>query len=87
MVDIVALLQWTRPHVTAATVRQLSRIIVAMVAMTGRVTMGGLARWAGKGGSYRTAIPGQKSASNMLDQWNFGTMPLSLPVKARVVGG
>ncbi len=33
------------------------------------------------------AIPGQKSASNMLDQWNFGTMPLSLPVKARVVGG
>jgi len=33
------------------------------------------------------AIPGQKSASNMLDQWNCGTMPLSLPVKARVVGG
>src|SRR6266571_767662 len=24
------------------------------------------------------AIPGQKSASNMLDQWNCGTMPLSL---------
>jgi hypothetical protein len=39
---------------TATTVRQLSRIIVAMVAMTGRVTMLGLARWAGKGGSYRT---------------------------------
>ena len=54
MVDIVALLHCTRPHVTATTVRQLSRIIVAMVAMTGRVTMGGLARWAGKGGSYRT---------------------------------
>lgn len=54
MVDIVALLQCTRPHVTATTVRQLSRISVAMVAMTGRVTMVGLARWAGKGGSYRT---------------------------------
>jgi hypothetical protein len=54
MVDIVALLQCTRPHVTATTVRQLSRIIVAMVAMTGRVTMGGIARWAGTGGSYRT---------------------------------
>jgi IS4 transposase len=54
MVDIVALLQCTRPYVTATTVRQLSRIIVAMVAMTGRVTMVGLARWAGKGGSYRT---------------------------------
>src|ERR671937_345736 len=54
MVDIVALLPGVRPHVTATTVRQLSRIIVAMVAMTGRVTMLGLARWAGKGGSYRT---------------------------------
>jgi putative transposase len=54
MVDIVALLQCTRPHVTATTVRQLSRIIVAMMGMTGRVTMQGLARWAGQGGSYRT---------------------------------
>jgi len=54
MVNIVALLQCTRPHVTATTVRQLSRIIMAMMAMTGRVTMIGLARWAGKGGSYRT---------------------------------
>jgi putative transposase len=54
MVDIVALLPCLRPHVTATTVRQLSRIIVAMVAMTGRVTMVGIARWAGKGGSYRT---------------------------------
>ena len=54
MVDIVALLQCARPYVTATTVRRLSQIIVAMVAMTGRVTMVGLARWAGKGGSYRT---------------------------------
>jgi putative transposase len=54
MVDIVALLQCTRPPLTATTVRQLSRIIVALVAMTGRVTMRGIARWAGPGGSYRT---------------------------------
>jgi putative transposase len=54
MVDIVALLHCTRPHVTATTVRQLSRIIVALLTMTGRVTMVGMARWAGKGGSYRT---------------------------------
>jgi hypothetical protein len=54
MVDIVALLQCTRPYVSATTVRQLNRIIVAMMAITGRVTMVGLARWAGKGGSYRT---------------------------------
>jgi hypothetical protein len=53
MVDIVALLQCPRPPVTATTVRQLSRIIVARVAMTGRVTMVGIARWAGQGGSYR----------------------------------
>ncbi len=34
--------------------RQLSRIIFALLAMTGRVTMLGLSRWAGQGGSYRT---------------------------------
>jgi putative transposase len=54
MVDIVALLQCARPHVSATTLRQLSRIIVALVVMTGRVTMLGLSRWASKGGSYRT---------------------------------
>ena len=54
MVDMVALLRCARPHVSATTLRQLSRIIVAMVVMTGRVTRLGLSRWAGKGGSYRT---------------------------------
>jgi len=54
MIDIVALLQCTRPSLTTTTVRQLSRIIVAMLAMSGRVTMLSLSRWAGKGGSYRT---------------------------------
>jgi hypothetical protein len=54
LVAMVALWPWTRPHVTATTVRQLRRSIVAMVAMTGRVTMGGRARWAGTGGSSRT---------------------------------
>jgi len=39
---------------TAATVRQLSHIIAAVLAMSGRVTMLSLSRWAGKGGSYRT---------------------------------
>ena len=32
----------------------MSRIIAAMMAMTGRVTMLGLSRWTEKGGSYRT---------------------------------
>ena len=54
MVDIVALCQCLHPHVTATTLRQCSRIVSAMLVMTGRVTMLGLSRWAGKGGSYRT---------------------------------
>lgn len=54
MFDIVALLQCSRPYLTTTTVRQLGCIIQAMLAMTGRVTMLGISRWAGKGGSYRT---------------------------------
>jgi hypothetical protein len=38
----------------ATTLRQFSRIIVALLAMTGRVTMRGISRWTAKGGSYRT---------------------------------
>ena len=54
MVDIVALFQCLQPHVTATTARQCSRIAWAMLVMTGRVTMLGISRWAGTGGSYRT---------------------------------
>src|SRR5467141_1805810 len=52
--DIVALCQCLQPYVTATTLRHFHRITSAMVVMTGRVTMLGLSRWAGKGGSYRT---------------------------------
>lgn len=52
--DIVALFHCLQPHVTVTTLRQLSRITLALLVMTGRVTMLGLSRWAGKGGSYRT---------------------------------
>ena len=52
--DIVALCQCLRPHVTATTLRQLSRIVAALLVMTERVTMLGISRWAGPGGSYRT---------------------------------
>ena len=34
--------------------RESSIIITALLTMTGRVTMLGISRWAGKGGSYRT---------------------------------
>ena len=40
--------------ITRTTLRQFHRIALAMVVMTGRVTMLGLSRWAGSGGSYRT---------------------------------
>ncbi len=52
--DIVALLPCLHPAVTKTTRRQFSRIVLAMLVMTGRVTMLGLSRWAGPGGSYRT---------------------------------
>src|SRR5882672_3568562 len=52
--DIVALLPCLHPAVTKTTRRQFSRIVLAMLVMTGRVRMLGLSRWAGPGGSYRT---------------------------------
>lgn len=54
MPAIVALLQCLQPFLTATTLRQFSKITDAMLAMTGRVTMLGISRWAGPGGSYRT---------------------------------
>ncbi len=54
MMNILALLQHLSPCLEATTVRQMSRIIPAMLAMTGRVTMLGISRWTEKGGSYRT---------------------------------
>ncbi len=53
MPDIVALLQCCQPFLAGTTLRQLSKIATAILAMTGRVTMLGIARWAGPGGSYR----------------------------------
>ena len=54
MKDIIALLTCLEQSVDKTTVRQLNRIIVAMVTMTGRVTLLGISRWTEKGGSYRT---------------------------------
>jgi hypothetical protein len=52
--DILALLQHLSSCLEKTTIRRMSRIIPAMLAMTGRVTMLGISRWAEKGGSYRT---------------------------------
>jgi len=52
--DILALLHCLQPYVSATTLRQCGRIVRALLVMTGRITMLGMSRWAGKGGSYRT---------------------------------
>ena len=52
--DILACLQCLQPIVPRTTLRQCRRIAMALLVMTGRVTMLGLSRWAGPGGSYRT---------------------------------
>jgi hypothetical protein len=54
MIDILALLQCIYPTISKTNLRRMNRIVFAMIAMTGRVTMLGISRWAGKGGSYRT---------------------------------
>jgi hypothetical protein len=54
MMNILALLHCIQPDLSKTEMRRLSRIAQAMVSMSGRVTMLGLSRWAGKGGSYRT---------------------------------
>jgi putative transposase len=54
MFEILALLQCLLPEIKITTMRQLSQIIMAMLAMSGRVTMLGISRWTGVGGSYRT---------------------------------
>ncbi len=52
--DILALLTCLQPCLTATTLRQMSLIALALLTMTGRVTMTGIARWSGDGASYRT---------------------------------
>jgi hypothetical protein len=52
--NILALLQPLNSQLIGTTIRQMSTIIQAMLAMTGRVSMLNISRWAGEGGSYRT---------------------------------
>ena len=56
MLDILTLLECLVPEIKVTTMRQLNRIIMAMLAMSGRVTMLGISRWTGTGGSYRTVM-------------------------------
>jgi putative transposase len=88
MMDIVALLQCLRPHVTTTTHRRLSRITLAFLVITGRITMLGLSRWAGKGGSYRTV---QRLFSTVLPWamlfWVFFRQHVHCPTDVYFVAG
>jgi putative transposase len=54
MPDIMVLFAGLSQCVEPTPWRQLGRVIEAMLSMSGRVTMRGLSRWSGTGGSYRT---------------------------------
>jgi putative transposase len=54
MSDMIIVLQCLSQCLDKTTLGQLSCIVPAMLAMTGRVTMLGISRWTEKGGSYRT---------------------------------
>jgi putative transposase len=54
MPDIITVLACLSQCLAPTTLSQLRRMTEAMMSMTGRVTMRGIARWADPGGSYRT---------------------------------
>jgi putative transposase len=74
--------------VTVTTLRQCHRVAFALLVMTGRVTMLGLSRWAGPGGSYRTV---QRCFSTVLPWaplcWVFFRQHLYRPGDVYLVAG
>jgi hypothetical protein len=72
MSDILPILRTLAPALPQTSARQLHRIILAILAMTGRITQLGISRWTEKGGSYRTI---QRFFHTTLDwskiQWLF----------------
>src|ERR671915_797053 len=54
MPDIMVVLACLSQGMEPTTLRRLGRVIEAMLSISGRVTMKGLSRWSGNGGSYRT---------------------------------
>ena len=50
MIDIMMVFGCLSQSLGAPELRQLTRVAQALLSMSGRVTMRGLSRWAGKGG-------------------------------------
>ena len=88
MLDIIALLLCLHPETTMTTIRQFSLIALALLAMTGRVTMLGISRWTGDGGSYRTV---QRFFATALPWaslfWLFFRTHLFCPADVYLLGG
>lgn len=54
MIDIMMVFGCLSQSLAATELRQLTRVAQAVLSMSGRVTMRGISRWTGQGGSYRT---------------------------------
>ena len=54
MYDILSVFSVLYPHLSTTTVRQFSRVVLGLLAMTGQVSMLNISRWTSEGGSYRT---------------------------------
>ena len=52
MYDILSLFSVLYPHLSTTTVRQFSRVVLGLLAMTGQVSMLNISRWTSEGGSY-----------------------------------
>ena len=52
--NILTLLEILIPVLSKTDIRRMRWVTQSMLNMTGRVTMLGISRWSGKGGSYRT---------------------------------
>ena len=88
MIEIISLLTCLHPALSRTTVGQLSRIATAILAMTGRVTMLGISRWTGDGGSYRTV---QRFFSTVIPWglvfWHFFRAHLWAPDDVYLIAG
>ena len=54
MYDILSVFSVLHPHLSMTSLRQFSRVVLGLLAMTGRVSMLNISRWTSEGGSYRT---------------------------------
>jgi putative transposase len=88
MPDILPILLTLSPVLPKTSCRQLHRIVVAILAMTGRITQLGISRWTDKGGSYRTV---QRFFHTTLDwskiQWRFFEHFVSRPDALYLLAG